>query len=33
LNEVGDQLRSEWAKKAGTDAQNILKDYYRITGR
>jgi TRAP-type C4-dicarboxylate transport system substrate-binding protein len=33
LNEVGNQLRSKWAKKAGTDAQNILKDYYRITGR
>ena len=33
LNEVGNQLRAEWAKKAGQDAQAILKDYYRITGR
>jgi len=33
LNEVGNQLRSEWVKKAGEDAQRILDDYYRITGR
>jgi TRAP-type C4-dicarboxylate transport system substrate-binding protein len=33
LNEVGNQLRSKWAEKTGTDAQNILKDYYRITER
>ena len=33
LNEVGNQLRSEWVKKAGDDAQRILDDYYRITGR
>ena len=33
LNEVGNQLRGKWAEKAGADAQNILKEYYRITGR
>ncbi len=33
LNEVGEKLRAEWAKKAGTDAQGILKQYYMITGR
>lgn len=33
LNAIGVKLRSEWAKKAGKDAQMILKDYYRITGR
>lgn len=33
LNEVGDQLRGEWAKKAGQNAQSILNEYYRITGR
>lgn len=33
LNEIGAQLRAEWAKKAGAEAEEILKEYYRITGR
>lgn len=33
LNAVGDKLRAEWAQKAGADAEAILKEYYRITGR
>jgi TRAP-type C4-dicarboxylate transport system substrate-binding protein len=33
LNQVGEKLRAEWAKKAGADAQKILDEYYRITGR
>ncbi len=33
LNEVGRKLRAAWAKKAGADAQAILAEYYRITGR
>jgi len=33
LNAIGDKLRAQWAKKAGSDAQQILKEYYRITGR
>ena len=33
LNAIGDKLRAQWAKKAGGDAQKILKEYYRITGR
>jgi len=33
LNEIGNDLRSTWAKKAGKDAQKILKQYYKITGR
>jgi TRAP-type C4-dicarboxylate transport system substrate-binding protein len=33
LNAVGEKLRAEWAQKAGADAQAILKEYYRITGR
>jgi len=33
LNEIGKQLRAEWAKKAGADAQKILAEYDRITGR
>ncbi len=33
LNEVGEQLRAEWAQKAGDDAQAILAQYYKITGR
>ena len=33
LNAIGDKLRSAWAKKAGADAQYILKEYDRITGR
>ena len=33
LNEVGRKLRAEWAKKAGKEAQQILDEYYRQTGR
>ena len=33
LDDVGKELRAEWAKKAGKDAQMILKEYSRITGR
>ncbi|MBW2432295.1 MAG: TRAP transporter substrate-binding protein [Deltaproteobacteria bacterium] len=33
LDAIGNQLRAEWAKKAGADAQKILEEYYRITGR
>jgi TRAP-type C4-dicarboxylate transport system substrate-binding protein len=33
LDEVGVQLRKIWSEKAGQDAQNILKEYNRITGR
>jgi TRAP-type C4-dicarboxylate transport system substrate-binding protein len=33
LDAVGEKLRGEWAQKAGTDAQKILEEYYRITGR
>ena len=33
LNKLGEELRAEWVKKAGADAQKILDDYYRITGR
>ena len=33
LNAIGEKLRAEWAKKAGGDAEKILSEYYRITGR
>ena len=33
LDEVGRKLRATWAKKAGSDAQNILDQYDMITGR
>ncbi len=33
LNAVGEKLRAEWAQKAGEDAQAILAQYYKITGR
>jgi TRAP-type C4-dicarboxylate transport system substrate-binding protein len=33
LNRIGVNLRSEWAKKAGKEAQQILDEYNRITGR
>jgi TRAP-type C4-dicarboxylate transport system substrate-binding protein len=33
LDAIGMQLREEWAKKAGADAQQILKEYDRITGQ
>jgi TRAP-type C4-dicarboxylate transport system substrate-binding protein len=33
LDAIGKQLRAEWAKKAGADAQKILEEYDRITGR
>jgi hypothetical protein len=33
LDAIGSQLRGEWAKKAGADAQAILDEYSRITGK
>jgi TRAP-type C4-dicarboxylate transport system substrate-binding protein len=33
LNAIGDKLRAEWAKAAGADAQKILDEYNKITGR
>ncbi len=33
LNKLGDELRAEWAKKAGKDARDILEAYYKATGR
>ena len=33
LDAIGKQLRATWAQKAGADAQKILKEYDRITGR
>jgi TRAP-type C4-dicarboxylate transport system substrate-binding protein len=33
LNAIGEKLRAEWAAKAGTEAQKILDEYARITGR
>jgi TRAP-type C4-dicarboxylate transport system substrate-binding protein len=33
LDAIGIKLRSTWAKKAGSDAQKILKEYDKITGR
>lgn len=33
LNAIGEKLRAEWAQKAGKDAQAILDEYYKITGR
>ncbi|MBL6993931.1 TRAP transporter substrate-binding protein [Desulfobacula sp.] len=33
LNAIGEKLRGEWAQKAGSDAQAILSEYYKITGR
>ncbi|MEN8210608.1 MAG: TRAP transporter substrate-binding protein [Thermodesulfobacteriota bacterium] len=33
LNAIGDKLRAQWAKKAGADANTILKQYNEITGR
>jgi TRAP-type C4-dicarboxylate transport system substrate-binding protein len=33
LNAIGNKLRGEWAKKAGSDARNILKEYSNIVGR
>jgi TRAP-type C4-dicarboxylate transport system substrate-binding protein len=33
LNAIGDKLRETWAKKAGSDAQNILGEYSKIVGR
>lgn len=32
LGKIGTKLRNEWGKKAGKDAQNILKEYDKITG-
>ncbi len=33
LNALGENLRAIWVKKAGADAEKILEEYYRITGR
>ncbi|MCP4020782.1 MAG: TRAP transporter substrate-binding protein [Desulfobacteraceae bacterium] len=33
LNAIGKTLRGQWAKKAGADAQSILSEYYKITGK
>ncbi len=33
LDNISVELRAKWAKKAGADAQKILDDYDRITGR
>ena len=33
LNVIGEKLRNQWAKKAGADAQAIIKEYDKITGR
>jgi len=33
LNAIGDKLRAMWTKKAGADANEILKQYNEITGR
>ncbi|MEE8416125.1 MAG: TRAP transporter substrate-binding protein [Desulfobacterales bacterium] len=33
LNAIGQKLRSKWAGKAGADAQKLLDEYSRITGR
>jgi len=33
LNAIGNKLRGEWVKKAGSDAQNILGEYNKIVGR
>jgi TRAP-type C4-dicarboxylate transport system substrate-binding protein len=33
LDAIGKKLRATWAQKAGADAQKILDEYDRITGR
>jgi len=33
LNAVGEKLRSAWFKKAGADAEAVLREYNKITGR
>ncbi len=33
MDTIGDTLRSKWAQKAGADAQTILNEYNRITGK
>jgi len=33
LDKIGSKLRAIWVKKAGKDAQKILKEYDKITGR
>ena len=33
LDEVGVKLRKQWLKKAGAEAQSIMKQYRQITGR
>ncbi len=33
LNAIGNELRKNWVKKTGSDAQNILNEYSKIVGR
>jgi TRAP-type C4-dicarboxylate transport system substrate-binding protein len=33
LDQVGVQLRADWAKKAGAEARQVLDAYYKATGR
>jgi len=33
LDKVGDELRNDWAQKAGAGAQKVLDEYYKATGR
>ena len=33
LDAIGEQLRGDWAEKAGADAQGILEEYSKITGK
>jgi TRAP-type C4-dicarboxylate transport system substrate-binding protein len=33
LDEIGQQLRSSWLSKAGSQAQGVIKQYKQITGR
>ena len=33
LDKVGDDLRKDWAQKAGAGAQKVLDEYYKATGR
>ena len=33
LDKIGSELRATWAKKAGKDAQKILKEYEKVAGR
>ncbi len=33
LDAIGDELRTIWLKKAGSDAQNVLNEYSKVVGR